>query len=159
MKRKVNRNVILTGFTSFFTNTFTREGKTCKISREGMSPHNCVMILDMKYYLNSQAFTIKSRSEQELANQYLWYFLDINKEQVFKCGRGTAQKAIDVEEFKAIQIPIPSLEHQQEIFEFCEANARLIKQLEKEIEQNEQLAQALIGSDTVAEDESKKRKR
>jgi type I restriction-modification system DNA methylase subunit len=147
------------GFTSFFTNTFTREGKTCKISREGMSPHNCVMILDMKYYLNSQAFTIKSRSEQELANQYLWYFLDINKEQVFKCGRGTAQKAIDVEEFKAIQIPIPSLEHQQEIFEFCEANARLIKQLEKEIEQNEQLAQALIGSDTVAEDESKKRKR
>jgi type I restriction enzyme M protein len=158
------------GITSFFTNTFTREGKTCKISREGMSPHNCVMILDMKYYLNSQAFTIKSKREGELANPYLWYFLDINKEQVFKCGRGTAQKAIDIEEFKAIRIPIPSLEHQKEIFDFCENNERLIKQLEKEIEQNEQLAQILIAGEAITaaapvstvtkeEDDSKKRKR
>jgi restriction endonuclease S subunit len=158
------------GITSFFTNTFTREGKTCKISREGMSPHNCVRILDMKYYLNSQAFTIKSKREGELANPYLWYFLDINKEQVFKCGRGTAQKAIDIEEFKAIRIPIPSLEHQKEIFDFCENNERLIKQLEKEIEQNEQLAQILIAGEAITaaapvstvtkeEDDSKKRKR
>lgn len=155
------------GFTSFFTNTFTREGKTCKISREGMSPHNCVMILDIKYYLNSQAFTIKSKNEEQLANLYLWYFLDINKEQVFKCGRGTAQKAIDIEEFKAIKIPVPPLEQQQKIVEFCEANDKLIKQLEKEIEQNEKLAETLIqdafaglvsNDATPTTEETKKRK-
>jgi len=38
------------GFTSFYTNEYSREGKTCKISREGMSLHNCVMILNEKYY-------------------------------------------------------------------------------------------------------------
>ena len=136
------------GFTSFYTNEYSREGKTCKISREGMSLHNCVMLLNEKYYLNSQAFTIKSRNENEnesiLMNEYLWYYLDNNKEQVFKCGRGTAQKAIDIDEFKSIKIPVPSLERQKEIVEYCEYNDTLIKQLEKEIENNKKQAQQFI---------------
>jgi type I restriction-modification system DNA methylase subunit len=102
------------GITSFYTNEYSREGKTCKISREGMSLHNCVMILNEKYYLNSQAFTIKSNNES-LINDYLWYYLDNNKEQVYKCGRGAAQKAIDIDEFKSIKIPIPSIEKQNKI--------------------------------------------
>ena len=108
------------GFTSFYTNEYSREGKTCKISREGMSLHNCVMLLNEKYYLNSQAFTIKSKNESIMINEYLWYYLDNNKEQVFKCGRGTAQKAIDIDEFKSIKIPIPSLERQQEIVKYLD---------------------------------------
>ena len=108
------------GFTSFYTNEYSREGKTCKISREGMSLHNCVMVLNEKYYLNSQAFTIKSKNETIVINEYLWYYLDNNKEQVFKCGRGTAQKAIDIDEFKSIKIPIPSLKRQQEIVKYLD---------------------------------------
>jgi type I restriction-modification system DNA methylase subunit/restriction endonuclease S subunit len=108
------------GFTSFYTNEYSREGKTCKISREGMSLHNCVMLLNEKYYLNSQAFTIKSKNESIMINEYLWYYLDNNKEQVFKCGRGTAQKAIDIDEFKSIKIPIPSLERQQEVVKYLD---------------------------------------
>jgi type I restriction enzyme S subunit len=104
------------GITSFYTNEYSREGKTCKISREGMSLHNCVMILNEKYYLNSQAFTIKSNNES-LINDYLWYYLDNNKEQVYKCGRGAAQKAIDIDEFKSIKIHIPSIEKQNKIVE------------------------------------------
>ena len=108
------------GFTSFYTNEYSREGKTCKISREGMSLHNCVMLLNEKYYLNSQAFTIKSKNKVIMINEYVWYYLDNNKEQVFKCGRGTAQKAIDIDEFKSIKIPIPSLERQQEIVKYLD---------------------------------------
>jgi type I restriction enzyme M protein len=132
------------GFTSFYTNIYTREEKTCKISREGMSLQNCVMLLNEKYYLNSQAFTIKSKNESIMINEYLWYYLDNNKEQVFKCGRGTAQKAIDINEFKSIKIPIPSLERQKEIVEYCEYNDTLVKQLEKEIENNKKQAQQFI---------------
>jgi type I restriction-modification system DNA methylase subunit len=128
------------GFTSFYTNEYSREGKTCKISREGMSLHNCVMILNEKYYLNSQGFTINSKNDKMMINEYLWYYLDNNKEQVFKCGRGPAQKAIDIDEFKSIKIPIPSLERQKEIVEYCENNDLLIKQLEKEIESNKKQA-------------------
>jgi type I restriction enzyme M protein len=107
------------GFTSFYTNQYTREGKTCKISREGMSLHNCVMILNEKYYLNSQAFTIVSCNDM-IINEYLWYYLFNNKEIVFNCGRGTAQKAIDINDFKSIQIPIPSLERQNEIVQYLD---------------------------------------
>jgi len=132
------------GFTSFYTNEYSREGKTCKISREGMSLHNCVMLLNEKYYLNSQAFTIKSKNEVIMINEYLWYYLDNIKNQVFKCGRGTAQKAIDIDEFKSIKIPIPSIERQKEIVDYCEYNDTLIKQLETEIENNKKQAQQFI---------------
>jgi len=132
------------GFTSFYTNEYSREGKTCKISREGMSLHNCVMLLNERYYLNSQAFTIKTKNETIVINEYLWYYLDNNNEQVFNCGRGPAQKAIDIDEFKSIKIPVPSIERQKEIVEYCEYNDILIKQLNKEIENNKKQAQQFI---------------
>jgi type I restriction enzyme S subunit len=131
------------GFTSFYTNIYTREGKTCKISREGMSLHNCVMILNQKYYLNSQAFTIISNNHN-LINDYLWYYLDSIKEQIFNCGRGTAQKAIDIDKFKLMKIPIPSIEKQKEIVEYLEFNDNLIKTLETENEINKNNAELLM---------------
>ena len=131
------------GFTSFYTNNYTREGKTCKISREGMSLHNCVMILNQKYYLNSQAFTINSNNPN-LINDYLWYYLDSIKEQIFNCGRGTAQRAIDIDKFKLMKIPIPSIEIQNKIVEYLEFNDNLIKTLEKENEINKNNAELLM---------------
>ena len=108
------------GFTSFYINQFSREGKTCKISREGMSLHNCVMLLNQKYYLNSQAFTITSNKKNNIINEYLWYYLDNNKELVFNCGRGSAQKAIDINEFKLIKIPIPTIDKQEAIIKYLD---------------------------------------
>jgi type I restriction enzyme M protein len=144
------------GFTSFYTNEYSREGKTCKISREGMSLHNCVLLLNEKYYLNSQAFTIKSKTEDIMINEYLWYYLDSNKEQVFKCGRGTAQKAIDIDEFKSIKIPIPSLEKQQTIVAYLDyiyekANKTSITKIEELKQLNEFCLnnQKIFGENTI----------
>ena len=108
------------GDISFYTNTYTREGKTCKISREGMSLHNCVLLLNTKYYLNSQGMTIITKNEDILNNEYLWYYLFINKKTIFECGRGSGQKAIDMDKFKTIKLPIPSLEKQNKIVEILE---------------------------------------
>lgn len=132
------------GDISFYTDTYTREGKTCKISREGMSLHNCVLLLNTKYYLNSQGMTIITKYKHILTNEYLWYYLLFIKNIIFNCGRGSGQKAIDMNKFKSIKIPIPPLEKQQEIVEYCEYNDNLIKQLEKEIENNKLLAQQFI---------------
>nr|QOI90347.1 hypothetical protein HWQ62_00210 [Pyramimonas orientalis virus] len=136
------------GFTSFYTNEYSREGKTCKISREGMSLHNCVMLLNEKYYLNSQAFTISSKNEHIVINEYLWYYLDNIKEKVFNCGRGTAQKAIDIEEFKIIKLPIPSIERQNQIVQFCDKKNALIKSLEEDIEESNVLSKQIMDSIT-----------
>lgn len=115
------------GGVTFTTNIFNREGKTCKVSREGMSEDNCVLILNEKYYLNSQALTIESGTKL-LLNGYLWNFLLHNKSKIYSCGRGTAQKAIDMEKFNTIKIPLPSLEIQEKCIEvYQRKEARLNK--------------------------------
>ena len=103
------------GFATFHTDQYNREGENCKISREGMSLDNCVLRISGKFYQNSQGFTIKSKNEKEYLTEYIWKFLLYNKEKIMKCGRGTAQLAIDVKRFKKIKIPKYSLEKQQEI--------------------------------------------
>ena len=55
-------------------------------------------------------------------------------------GNGSLNK----KSLEQIKIPIPSLERQQEIVEYCEYNDILIKQLEKEIENNKKQAQQFI---------------
>ena len=122
------------GITSFYTNEYTREGKTCKISREGMSLHNCVMLLNEKYYLNSQAFTTKS-SVDYLKNEFLWYFLDLNKDKVFDCGIGAAQRAIKIEMYKELVIILPSLKDQELIVQQMEKYDELVKLQQAQIEE------------------------
>ena len=120
------------GITSFYTDEYSRKGKTCKISREGMSLHNCVMLLNEKYYLNSQAFTIESINENKIMNEYMWYYLYYNKECIFKCGRGSGQKAIDIDKFKNLKLPLPTLDIQQQIvteLEQLEEHTKTLKQL------------------------------
>jgi restriction endonuclease S subunit len=49
-------------------------------------------------------------------------------------------RALNKDSLKSIKIPIPSLERQKEIVEYCENNDLLIKHLEKEIESNKKQA-------------------
>ena len=60
------------------------------------------------------------------------------------CTHGTAQLHIDINNLMKLKIPIPSIERQKEIVEYCEYNDTLIKQLEKEIENNKKQAQQFI---------------
>jgi len=94
------------GDISFYTNNYNRDGYTCKISREGMSYATCIMLLEGKYYLNSQAFTVISNNNKLTNNNYLWYFLISIKTDILNCGKGSCQLSIDIEQFKNIQIRI-----------------------------------------------------
>ena len=58
----------------------------------------------------------------------------------------TAQLGINQENFYKLKIPIPSIDKQKEIVEYCEYNDILIKKLEKEIENNKKQAQQFITS-------------
>lgn len=51
---------------------------------------------------------------------------------------------IDMNKFKGFKIIVPSIERQKEIVEYCEYNDTLIKQLEKEIENNKKHAHQFI---------------
>jgi type I restriction enzyme S subunit len=102
------------GGETFRTDTYNREGPTCKIGRFGVSKENCVMLLSKKYFLNDSGFTITSNDDTICISNYIWYHLLNMKQKIFKCVRGTAQGNIDISSFKSLQIPLPSLECQQE---------------------------------------------
>ena len=80
--------------------------------------------------------------ENQVVIKYLYYILkEINTFSSKGCiGGGSLNK----ESLSKIKIPIPSLERQKEIVEYCEYNDTLIKQLEKEIENNKKQAQKFI---------------
>jgi restriction endonuclease S subunit len=63
-----------------------------------------------------------------------------------KYYKGPHQKSIAEEDLFKIKIPIPSLERQKEIVEYCDINDALIKQLEKDIENNKIQVRVCINS-------------
>ena len=105
------------GDISYYTNMYNREGKTCKISRFGISEKTCVMIIDDKYYLNDAGITICSKDTNIITNNYLWNYLILIKKSIFNTSRGTAQAGLGVELFKILNIPIPPLDYQNKMEE------------------------------------------
>lgn len=132
------------GRAMFSTNTFNREGYNILIGRFALSLE-CIRFSNKKIFLNDSGLSIKPKTEI-LLHKYIGYYLLHNQSIIYNCARGTAQKNLEIDMFKSLKIPIPSLERQQEIVEYCEYNDTLIKQLENEIENNKNQAKLFINS-------------
>ena len=71
------------------------------------------MLLNEKYFLNNDAFTIESNNQTLLINEYLWFYLENNLHLIQYTGN--AISSIDMEHFLNIEIPIPPINRQFEI--------------------------------------------
>ena len=91
----------------------------------------------------SDCFSIIPK-ENIIDNNYLYYLLKTTQDIIYKNQTGAAQPHVYSKDLKDLKIPIPSLERQKEIVEYCEYNDTLIKQLQKEIENNKKQAQQFI---------------
>ena len=130
---------------SYKVNQYNRDGITYKISRDGLSRHNCITKLYGKLFLNDTALTLDTLDDKSVNNYYIGECLLSQKNYIYNnCTHGTAQLHIDINNLMKLKIPIPSLERQKEIVEYCEYNDTLVKQLEKEIENNKKQAQQFI---------------
>jgi type I restriction enzyme M protein len=90
---------------------------------------------------------VKIKNNELVMLKYLYYYLQNEQLNIQKLAKySTNLGHIDMNKFKDFKIPIPSLERQQEIVEYCEYNDKLIKQLEKEIENNKNQAKLFINS-------------
>jgi type I restriction-modification system DNA methylase subunit len=77
--------------------------------------------------------------------EYLYHYLKSIKNKIMDMARYTiGLGCIKKSDLEKIKIPIPSLERQKEIVEYCEFNGVLIKQLEKEIENNKKQAKEFL---------------
>ncbi len=106
------------GGETFRTNTYNRS--SCYvISRFGMSP-NCVRFVKDKFFLNDSGLTIKTLDNKSVLQDYLNQYLYLNQNLVYNCGRGVAQKNIDMEIFGGLKIPLPPTDIQQKIVDEIE---------------------------------------
>jgi restriction endonuclease S subunit len=95
----------------YMTNEFNREGKTCKVNK--IKSNRQVMIMNEKYFLNNNAFTIVSNDETTITNEYLWFYLENNQHLLQYVGQAILR--IDMDHFLNIQIPVPSIIRQFDI--------------------------------------------
>jgi len=121
-------------------NEKNRDGDDFTLTRVGDININYI---DKPYYLTDNGFSLKS-TQEDIMTKYLYYLLSHNKNNLTNLYQGTAQKVISKTNLKSIKIPIPSIERQKEIVAYCEYNDTLIKQLEKEIENNKKQAHQFI---------------
>jgi type I restriction-modification system DNA methylase subunit/restriction endonuclease S subunit len=95
--------------------------------------------------LTENAVRINIVNKNEILQKYLVYDIHYNQQEELKTKTiGAAIPKLSIERLMTLQIPIPSLERQREIVEYCEYNDTLVKQLEKEIENNKKQAQQFI---------------
>ncbi len=121
------------GGETFRTNSFNRS--SCYIiSRFGMSP-TCVRHVAGDFFLNDSGLTIKVIDNEIIHQEYLDNYLFLNQDYVYNCGRGVAQKNIDMEAFNSLNVPLPPLDIQQkivdEIHEFENKNNLLTVKIDK----------------------------
>lgn len=118
---------------------FNRGGNEITLTRVGDININYI---EQPYYLTDNGFSIKSNIET--TTRYIYQFVSYNAKCLTELYKGSAQKVISKTSLKSIQIPVPSLERQQEIVDYCEANDALIASLEAEIERNKQQANQFL---------------
>jgi type I restriction-modification system DNA methylase subunit/restriction endonuclease S subunit len=106
------------GRAMFSTETFNREGFNILIGRFALSLE-CVRFVNEKIFLNDSGLSIKPKTDI-LLHKYIGYYLLHNQSIIYNCARGTAQKNLEMDIFKSIKIPIPSLERQQEIVKYLD---------------------------------------
>ena len=89
---------------------------------------------------------IRVKEPNTILSKYLYYIMtsDYICDDLLCKAKGAQYPVVSFDDFKTIKIPIPSLEYQKEIVEYCEYNDTLVKQLEKEIENNKKQAQQFI---------------
>jgi type I restriction-modification system DNA methylase subunit/restriction endonuclease S subunit len=79
--------------------------------------------------------------------KYIYYYLLNKKEYIEETyEKGCANKSLDVEEFNLMKIPIPSIEVQEEIINYCDNNLKIIENLNKTIEGNKKIIKDIMTS-------------
>ena len=130
---------------NLYLDTYDYTGEGIIINKTNGSGKAMVYFGYDKYNVGKTTLHFKSNNSI-LYTKYIYYYLFHNIELLQKYYKGANQKSIVEEDLFMIKIPIPSLERQKEIVKYLEYNDELIKQLEKEIENNKKQAQQFIKS-------------
>ena len=128
-----------TGSITGYTDEYLYDGYYILTARNG-TIGNC-FLTEGKFFPSDHIFVIDIKDKCLM--KYVYYILS-NNEKLDKLKTGVGIPNITKGILENLIISVPSLERQKEIVEYCEYNDELIKQLEKEIENNKKQAQQFI---------------
>tara|TARA_Y100000591_G_C21815027_1_gene690165 strand:- start:141 stop:1205 length:1065 start_codon:yes stop_codon:yes gene_type:complete len=103
------------GGKTFKIDSFNREDCVI-VSRFGMS-EECVRKVNGKFFLNDSGLSVETKDTNKVIQKYIDWFLFSKMFDIYLFGRGAAQKNLDVNKFRLINIPVPSLQEQEKIVE------------------------------------------
>ncbi|MDC3202022.1 restriction endonuclease subunit S [Candidatus Pelagibacter sp.] len=107
------------GGKTFFLDKTNRNNQLV-IARFGMS-EKCTRFVKGNFFLNDSGLTLSPKTN-ELSQQYLDKFILTLNDSIYKLGKGTAQKNLDMKQFRLLKISFPkSLKDQQHIVAILDA--------------------------------------
>ena len=115
------------GDISFYMGEYNRDGFNIVVSRFGIS-EKCVRLLNRKFWLNDSGFTIKPKDENVLNTKYLGYYFLIEMQKIiYNMSCGACQKNLQMDNFREVEIPIPTINIQNKIVEQLDIISRNIE--------------------------------
>jgi type I restriction enzyme, S subunit len=133
------------GGKTFYIDKFNRENVFI-VSRFGMS-ENCTRFVPGKFFLNDSGLSLSSKKEYNILNDFLGYQLLHRAKDIYNLGRGTAQKNLDVKNFRKMEFKfIDSLDEQKRIVEKLDTCMEQIDKAIQNVEENIQNAEDLFQS-------------
>lgn len=131
------------GDASYCISKFNREN-TLVINKDGVS-ETCVRYVNGKFFLNHHGWTIDV-TNKNITKEYLFKYLINIQPELYNLANGAAQKGINQEKFYSLKCYYPSLETQKEIVKKLEQRDVIIEGLQKEIDNNKQLAKEILNN-------------
>ena len=133
------------GGATFFMDTFNRENNLV-VARFAMSAQ-CTRYVKGKFFLNDSGLTIKPKNKEELSHDFLNLQMVFLNDIIYSLGRGTAQKNLDVDAFRNLEVIYPkSLPEQRRIVSILDECFSAIERSRKNAEQNLKNAKKLFES-------------
>ena len=133
------------GGATFFMDMYNRENRMI-IARFGMS-EECTRFVKGKFFLNDSGLTISPKDKDSVAEKFLNYQILSMNDEIYSLGRGTAQKNLNVDEFKRLKFSYPStLDEQKRIVAKLDECFEAIDKARANVEKNLNNAKELFQS-------------
>jgi len=133
------------GGATFSMDTFNREDRMV-VGRFAMS-EKCTRFVKGKFFLNDSGLTLSTKKHELMNDEFLNYQVLSLNDTIYSIGRGTAQKNLNVDEFKKLNLSFPnSLEEQKEIVSILDDAFRSIDKAKANIEKNIENSKELFQS-------------
>ena len=101
-------------------------------------------IVGVPLYTNEAIAGINSKNEELIINKYLYYYLQNTNFNHLAAGLIGISGSLNKKILEELEIPIPSLEVQEEIINYCDNNLEVINNLKKIIEDNNKMMKDLF---------------